>query len=157
MIEKIALQAAWNQRENIFKIFGAFSFLCALPLLFMLMLPSAVFGDFALNTDIFNNNSLIAENLSECENVVWSAVNESHEKITDEIYSKIDLLGENEIGILDDTFAYYDDQRLERTLRWLDKSGHQVIVFTCQKREEELMKKNGILFHKIELGTEQNP
>ena len=59
--------------------------------------------------------------------------------------------------ILDDTFAYYDDQRLERTLRWLDKSGHQVIVFTCQKREEELMKKNGILFHKIELGTEQNP
>ena len=58
--------------------------------------------------------------------------------------------------ILDDTFAYYDDQRLERTLRWLDKSGHQVIVFTCQKREEELMKKNGILFHKIELGAEQN-
>lgn len=59
--------------------------------------------------------------------------------------------------ILDDTFAYYDDQRLERTLRWLDKSGHQVIVFTCQKREEELMKKNGILFHKTELGAERNP
>lgn len=108
MIEKIALQAAWNQRENIFKIFGAFSFLCALPVLFMLMLPSAVFGDFTLNTDIFNNNSLIAENLIECENAVWSAVNESHKKIIDEIYAKIDLLGENEIGILDDTFVFSD-------------------------------------------------
>ena len=55
--------------------------------------------------------------------------------------------------ILDDTFAYYDDYRLERTLRWLSENGQQVIIFTCQKREEELMKKNGILFHKIELGA----
>ena len=55
--------------------------------------------------------------------------------------------------ILDDTFAYYDDYRLERTLRWLSENGQQVIIFTCQKREEELMKKNRILFHKIELGA----
>ena len=55
--------------------------------------------------------------------------------------------------ILDDTFAYYDDYRLERTLRWLSENGQQGIIFTCQKREEGLMKKNGILFHKIELGA----
>ena len=53
--------------------------------------------------------------------------------------------------ILDDTFAYYDDQRLERTLQWLAGSGHQVLVFTCQKREEVLLKKNGIPFQKMEL------
>ena len=56
--------------------------------------------------------------------------------------------------ILDDTFAYYDDRRLERMLGWLERSGHQVLIFTCQKREEALMKKNGIPFHKVELGVE---
>lgn len=53
--------------------------------------------------------------------------------------------------ILDDTFAYYDDARLERTLRWLEASGRQVILFTCQKREEELLKRNGLRYAKIEL------
>ena len=37
--------------------------------------------------------------------------------------------------ILDETFAMYDDERLEAVLRWLKKSGRQVILFTCQKRE----------------------
>lgn len=41
--------------------------------------------------------------------------------------------------ILDDAFAMYDDERLERTLKWLKKSGRQVILFTCHKRERELL------------------
>ena len=53
--------------------------------------------------------------------------------------------------ILDDTFAYYDDQRLESTLKWLAKSERQILIFTCQKREEELLKKIGITYAKIEL------
>lgn len=50
--------------------------------------------------------------------------------------------------ILDDTFAFYDDVRLARTLGWLAECGHQVIIFSCQKREEELMKRNGIHYAK---------
>lgn len=53
--------------------------------------------------------------------------------------------------ILDDTFAYYDDVRMAQTLRWLDEQMGQVIVFTCQRREEEILKKNKIQYHKIEL------
>lgn len=53
--------------------------------------------------------------------------------------------------ILDDTFAYYDDERMARTLRWLDEHVGQVIVFTCQRREEEILKKNKIQYHKFEL------
>ena len=53
--------------------------------------------------------------------------------------------------ILDDTFAYYDDLRLERTLRWLKSSGMQVILFTCHSREEEIMRRTGIEFHKVTL------
>lgn len=43
--------------------------------------------------------------------------------------------------ILDDAFLTYDDTRLERTLRWLAQSGHQVLLFTCHKREQEIMQK----------------
>ncbi len=41
--------------------------------------------------------------------------------------------------LLDETFAMYDDRRLEETLRWLKKSGRQVILFTCQSREHEIL------------------
>lgn len=43
--------------------------------------------------------------------------------------------------ILDEAFAMYDDQRLEAALRWLDRSGRQVILFSCQKRELELLER----------------
>ena len=45
--------------------------------------------------------------------------------------------------ILDETFAMYDDRRLEAVLRWLRDSGRQVILFTCQKREREIMNRIG--------------
>ncbi len=41
--------------------------------------------------------------------------------------------------ILDEAFALYDDERLEAALRWLHRDGRQVLVFTCQKREREIM------------------
>lgn len=50
--------------------------------------------------------------------------------------------------ILDDTFAFYDDARLEQTLRWLAGCGRQVILFSCQKREEEILRRNGIHYAK---------
>ncbi len=53
--------------------------------------------------------------------------------------------------ILDDTFAFYDDARLKETLKWLAGSGRQVILLSCQKREEEIMKRNGIHYAKTVL------
>ncbi len=41
--------------------------------------------------------------------------------------------------ILDDTFAYYDDVRLEHTLKWLYDNEKQVLLFTCQRREKEAL------------------
>ena len=53
-----------------------------------------------------------------------------------------EILHEEEFPIiLDDTFVFYDDIRLESTLRWLVNSGKQVIIFTCQKRENEILSK----------------
>lgn len=43
--------------------------------------------------------------------------------------------------ILDDTFAFYDDKRLKSALKWLSGQERQVIILSCQKREEEMLKK----------------
>ena len=42
--------------------------------------------------------------------------------------------------ILDDVFAFYDDKRLECVLKWLSRQKKQVIIFTCHKREEEILR-----------------
>ena len=41
--------------------------------------------------------------------------------------------------ILDDTFVFYDEKRLANTLKWLKENKKQVLLFTCQKREGELL------------------
>lgn len=41
--------------------------------------------------------------------------------------------------LLDDTFVFYDDKRLESALKWLSRQDRQVIIFTCQRREGEML------------------
>ena len=51
-----------------------------------------------------------------------------------------DLLYEEEYPvILDETFVFYDDVRLENTLRWLKANKKQVLLFSCQRREQEIL------------------
>lgn len=57
--------------------------------------------------------------------------------------------------ILDDTFAYYDEKRLRGVLRMLTKEkDRQILIFTCHKREEQLLKELNIPYHKILLTDE---
>lgn len=53
--------------------------------------------------------------------------------------------------ILDDTFAFYDEERLANTLSWLAQQKRQVILFTCQKREKEIMERRGDPFRFLPL------
>lgn len=53
-----------------------------------------------------------------------------------------DILQEETLPvILDETFAFYDDKRLKSALKWLSGQKKQVIIFTCHKREEEIIEK----------------
>ena len=54
------------------------------------------------------------------------------------------LLEEELPVILDDTFVSYDEERLESVLEWLAKSGKQVLLFTCQKREMKILSEMGV-------------
>lgn len=41
--------------------------------------------------------------------------------------------------VLDDAFAMYDDNRLRAVLKWLKDSKKQVLLFTCHRREQEIL------------------
>lgn len=51
--------------------------------------------------------------------------------------------------ILDEVFAMYDDRRLERTLIWLAQCERQVLVFTCQHREAEILDRLGVAYGRV--------
>ena len=52
----------------------------------------------------------------------------------------LDILYEDKIPVIfDDAFAFYDDKRLKSTLKWLREQSRQVIIFSCQKRETEIL------------------
>lgn len=53
--------------------------------------------------------------------------------------------------LLDEAFAMYDDDRLEQTLGVLSELSNQILIFTCQGREEALLRKKGIRYHKVKL------
>lgn len=68
--------------------------------------------------------------------------------------SFIDILFENEdISImLDDAFVQYDDYRLEKVIKEIISMNYnQVLIFTCQKREKEILNQNNIVFNDISI------
>lgn len=54
--------------------------------------------------------------------------------------------------IFDDSFALYDDERLKTAMKWLTASfDGQMIIFTCHKREAQLLAANQIPYHLISI------
>ena len=64
-----------------------------------------------------------------------------------------DIAEESMPIILDEAFAYYDETRLENILKFLiEKSeNHQVIIFTCTKREQNILEKLQVPHNVVEL------
>ncbi len=51
--------------------------------------------------------------------------------------------------ILDEVFASFDEKRLESALNWLSRQNGQIFLFTCQRREMEILERNNIPYGKI--------
>lgn len=64
-----------------------------------------------------------------------------------------EITTENMPIIFDETFAYFDDKRIENALLYLlnNKYNSQIMIFTCSKREEEILKKLRIDYNLINL------
>lgn len=62
------------------------------------------------------------------------------------------LFGSQEMPILlDDAFVLYDGERLANTLKELSKMDRQIIIFTCHKREKEILDNLAIPYSYTEL------
>lgn len=55
--------------------------------------------------------------------------------------------------ILDEAFAYYDEERLENILKYLNEEckDNQIIIFTCTNREKQILDKEKINYNLINL------
>jgi uncharacterized protein YhaN len=75
----------------------------------------------------------------------------------DQIYLALRLSVIDEISkekmpiILDEAFAYYDDERLANVLKFLTNIDNQLIIFSCTNREKEILEKLNIKYNLIEL------
>ena len=54
--------------------------------------------------------------------------------------------------IFDDSFTQYDDERLKTALEWLASAyGSQIIIFTCHRREAQMLRARQVEFQLIEM------
>ena len=94
-----AMDMAWQQKHNIVKVTLSLGFLLVLPVLFLCMLPSFIFGSFQLTT-AWNDNTVLMQNIQYYQTAVWSVIEEAHDDLLEELQSEAE---ENEeITILDD-------------------------------------------------------
>ena len=64
-----------------------------------------------------------------------------------------EITKENMPIILDEAFAYYDDERLKNILTYLanEYADKQIVIFTCTERECNTLEKMNVQYHKVEL------
>ena len=68
--------------------------------------------------------------------------------------ASIDTIAKEKMPIiLDETFAFFDDDRLKNILEFINEHYYdkQIIIFTCSKREIEVLNKLNIDYHYVDL------
>ncbi|MDE6224414.1 MAG: hypothetical protein K2M23_02960, partial [Alphaproteobacteria bacterium] len=101
-----------------------------------------------ISNNRYNNIVLNDEGINvEIQNGSYIPVSRLSVGTVDQMYISLRLSALNEISdetmpiILDEAFAYFDDERLENILRYLSTNfrDNQIIIFTCSKREKEIL------------------
>ena len=100
-----------------------------------------------------DNNILI-----ETENGKYVPIEMLSTGTIDLIYLALRLSAVKEISkenmpiILDESFAYYDKERMRRILRYLStQREHQILIFTCSEREIEVLEEENIFYKTIKM------
>lgn len=104
----MAATGLWENRKLIGKIIAALAALLMLPILFLLMLPSLIFGTGGLDEtsgDVLNDNSLIMENIAETESCIEGILREKHDILLEKIQAEADALGPGCEYSITDEFA----------------------------------------------------
>lgn len=98
---------AWENRGLIAKIIAASCLILAIPVMFIVMLPSLIFGDVSdiASSDIMNNDSAIISNISTAENAVNDCILAAHQDVLDRINWDISSLPSGTGTRIEDSFA----------------------------------------------------
>ncbi len=108
----------------------------------------------------YANLYLDSENniLVEIENGNYAPIEVLSIGTIDLIYLALRISAANEISkeniplILDESLAYYDDERLERILKYLSEiENKQILMFTCSEREIAILEDNRITYNRVDL------
>ena len=98
----------WAERKTVVKIIAIAAFILILPILYILMLPSLIFGGGGLDSvpdNVLNDNSVILANLTDVETTIESILYEKHNQIIAKIKQEGDSLGSDCDYIITDDFA----------------------------------------------------
>lgn len=95
----------------------------------------------------------------ELENGEYVNANKLSLGTIDQLYLSLRLSAIQEITeehmpiIMDEAFAYYDEERLTNILKYLNElsNENQIIIFTCTNRESKILEQNNIRYKAIEL------
>ena len=95
----------------------------------------------------------------EKENGEYASIHNLSSGTVDQLYLALrlsminDMTSEKMPILLDESFCFFDDERLENVLKFIyeELNSNQLIVFTCTKREEEILNKNKIKYNLINL------
>lgn len=107
------------------------------------------------NVRINTNGQIIVEQLNgeyvDAENLSIGTIDQLYLSLR--IATIKEITKENMPIILDESFAYYDNERLKNILSFLAKeySNKQIIIFTCTNREIETLENIKVKYNKIEL------
>ena len=163
----------WENRNLVGRIIVVGCVLFMLPVLFLTMLPSLIFGTDGLENaskDTLNNPNVIMENLAVTEGSIEEILREKHDAVIESIHSEADKLGDNcEYSITDDFAdsiihestmiisqfcASQNDykevklSKLERTLRRnLDKLFSYSVSTSTYVKEDEVTKEISVITH----------
>ncbi len=94
----------------------------------------------------------------EIENGKYMPIERLSTGTIDLIYLALRLSATKEISeekmpiIMDESFSYYDNERMQEILKYLANQGNrQILIFTCSERESEILEKEKIYYNKIAL------
>ena len=106
------------------------------------------------NIYLDNENNLLIE----VEGGQYMPVDMLSSGTVDLIYLALRISAAKEISketmpiIMDESFAYYDKERMTEILEYLSElENRQILIFTCSDREEKILEKEVIKYSKIEL------
>ena len=95
----------------------------------------------------------------ECENGEYVTAEKLSVGTIEQLYLSLRLCMVEELSnetmpiILDEAFAYYDKERLKNILKYIEKQygNHQILIFTCTKREQEILDELKIEYNYVKL------